>query len=303
MNYSEDNVFRNIRVGERETELVKTYLDTHDFAKCTRCAIIFDLRKFAKWFTDINNECFDVSRVTTRDIVDFKNRQRSDNGCAVATVNRNLVTLRRFYGWLLEKGIVNSNPAKQVKELKRQQLAPKWIERAMVKKLLREIELRNDVRAKAIFVTLLFTGCRVSDLISLKLSDLLIQDRKGYVTFRIGKGGKQRTVPLPLPARQALNSYLNSRPPIASDLVFVGERGPITDKGVRALCNKYATIIGVKLTPHMFRHTFAHQFLEDNNNDLVALAQILGHENVNTTARYSQRSEAALLEASEKIIF
>lgn len=59
-------------------------------------------------------------------------------------------------------------------------------------------------------------------------------------------------------------------------------------------CAKYSTVIGVRLHPHVFRHSFAKQFLADNGNDLVSLAQILGHENLNTTNRYSQKSEEQL---------
>jgi len=300
---SHDNVFEGLHVGADEASLVAGYLAGHDFSPHTRRAVKIDLRKFARWFSESNREPFTVIRVTLRDVTDFRNHLHREKRQAVASVNRALVVIRRFFDWLVRQDHVEANPAKQVKELRKQPLAPKGLERSEVRRLLREIELRQDVRANAIFSLMLYTGCRVSDLVNLELPDLMMGERTGSVVFRHGKGNKQRTVPLPLLARRAMQSYLETRPQINSTSVFVGERGPISDCGVRALCRKYSAMVGVRLHPHIFRHTMAKQFLADNGNDLVSLAQILGHENLQTTSRYSQRSGEQLGEAAERLSY
>jgi site-specific recombinase XerD len=298
---SGDNVFDSMPVGNQETALIDRFLSDNDFSANTRRAFASDLRNFSDWFTQVNKERFVISRVTTGDVSSYRDYLRRAKTQAVATVNRALVTVRRFFNWLVEEGQLTANPARKVKELKRQQLAPKGLDRAQVRKLLREAELRGDIRADALFSLLLYTGCRVGDIVDLEIGDLMLNERSGTAIFRFGKGSKQRSVPIPLPARRALLTYLETRPGVQSNRVFIGERGPLTDRGIRSLCNKYAALIGVKLHPHLLRHTFAHQFLADNSNDLVSLAQVLGHQSLTTSARYTQRGQDQLAAAAEKL--
>ena len=155
-----DNVFwQGLSVGPEEASLVSAYLDQHDFAANSRRALVQDLRKFAGWFSGANHEPFRIARVTTRDITDFRDCLRREQNQAVATINRALVTIRRFFTWLVENGHASLNPAKPVKELRRQQLAPKGLDRSQVRKLLREVELRQDIRAGAIFSLFLYSFC------------------------------------------------------------------------------------------------------------------------------------------------
>jgi integrase/recombinase XerC len=135
----------------------------------------------------------------------------------------------------------------------------------------------------------------------LELSDLTIGERSGSVVFRHGKGNKQRVCPLPVAARKAVAVYLKIRPPVPSERVFIGERGSLTDRGFRALCDKYSAITGIKLHPHLLRHTMAHRYLEVNPDDLVGLSSLLGHESLNTTARYVKKTEGQLAEATDRL--
>ena len=270
---------------------VDDYLAAHDFSPHTARAIKSDLTKFARWFVSANGERFELGRITVRDVADFRDHLARVRRQAVATINRALVSIRRFLGHLVKSGVLTFNPAQGVQELRRMPTAPQGLQPAQVRKILREVELRGDRRGAAILGLMLHAGLRVSDVVGLELDDLTIAPRSGQVVCRHGKGNKQRIVPLSVEARRVLIEYLETRPPSESRAVFIGERGALTDDGVRNICSKYAAITGVKFTPHTCRHTFAHRFLAQTNNDLVALAQILGHESLTTTAIYTKRSQ------------
>src|SRR5579862_5889929 len=151
MKNSGDNVLKGVPFGDQETALLNRFLFENDFAANTRRAFTQDLGKFARWFVQANKEPFRISRVTTGDVSSFRDLLRREQGQAVATVNRALVTIRRLFAWLVEEGNKAANPAKKVKELRRQALAPKGLDLSQVRRLLREIELREDIRAGAIF--------------------------------------------------------------------------------------------------------------------------------------------------------
>src|ERR1700678_1539291 len=108
-----DNVLTSLPA--EEADRFQQFLDGHDFPSNTRRAFVQDFRKFGSWFTQANAEPFSVARITTRDISDFKDNLRRVQGKAIATVNRCLVTLRRYLGWLADKGILPANPAKKVR--------------------------------------------------------------------------------------------------------------------------------------------------------------------------------------------
>lgn len=299
----EHNVFQSISAKPKEEELFSEFLREQDISPNTVEALILDIRKFAKWFSAANSEPWDVERVTIRDVSDFKEFLRIEKQQATSTINRNLASLRKYFKWLSGKGRIKVNPTIGIKELKKQPLAPQGLTRAEVRRLLREVELRQDIRVRAIFSLMLYTGARLSDVVALEVFDITISPRVGTVFYRFGKGSKQRTVPLPLQARKALGEYLETRPPVKSEKVFIGERGPLNSRGIQAIFEKYKALTGIEnLHCHVLRHTFSHTMLAQGGN-LSQLASILGHESLTSTAIYTINSIEQLAEATENLVY
>jgi site-specific recombinase XerD len=135
---------------------------------------------------------------------------------------------------------------------------------------------------------ILFADLRVGEIIQLRMSDVILDEHKGSVIVRKGKGTKRREIPLNVKARRAIHYYLKGRPLVESDYLLLGQRNEeIKSKTVQRSVARFAEPIGLRdVTPHTLRHTFAKSLI-DNDVSLNKVATLLGHNKINTTRIYT----------------
>lgn len=295
-----NNILNNERImgcGERSYFL--KFL-TQDFSPNTLKALKSDLGHFLLWYIGSNAEPFIFNRFKDSDVLNYKLKCQQ-LGHAPSTINRRLTHLRMLGAFFLKEGRIPKNMAKDVKSLPVQRLAPKRLEPSGLKKMLKEAEIRENIRDQLILSMLAGAGFRVSELAALRMQDVDITDRKGHVTVRYGKGGKTREVPLKQEIRLLFNKYIAEHQP--TDKVFLGQRGALTVFAFTKIVEFYAKKAGIKCHPHQLRHTFSYNYLAYTQNDLVGLAQILGHSNLSTTAIYTQNRLEDLQGKVEGIVY
>jgi site-specific recombinase XerD len=174
----------------------------------------------------------------------------------------------------------------------RPHLAPHWLEKRDVDRLIRTVERHGNTRDLAIVLTLRHTGIRVGELSDLTLGDVEISERKGSLTVRSGKGSTFRVLPRNADARQAIMAYQKVRPTVSTDRLFVGQRGDgVSPRAVELLVAKYARLANLEdVTPHTLRHSFSKHAL-DAGGDLVSVAALLGHQRLEKRAIYTTPSQ------------
>jgi site-specific recombinase XerD len=261
-----------------------------------------DLRCFARWFAGVNDEPFTAAAVTPTDIRDYRRYLINEERRKPATVNRRLAALRSFFTWARATGRVQDLPTAAVKGVEASPRAPKALAKRELDRLIRSVEKDGKKRDLAIVLTLRHTGLRVGELCALRLGDVELGERKGSVTVRAGKGSKYRVVPLNVDARKAIQDYLAVRPAVTDDHLFIGQRHQgLSPQAVENLVTKYARFAGFEaVTPHTLRHSFGKGLL-DAGVDLVAVAALLGHSRLETTAIYTQPSDRDLATAVERL--
>jgi site-specific recombinase XerD len=257
-----------------------------------------DLKHFARWFEGTTGQPFSPEKVVPLDITTHRSYLQTVRGLAPSTVNRRLQSLRSFFRWAHGQGKIKENPAEDAESVSttRRQFAPKSLTRDEAYLLLRTIQQqsRHSKRDYAIAQTMLQTGLRLSEVATLELRDVEIRPRSGRVRVRSGKGRKEREVPLNNTGRKALREYLEVRPPSPGiDNIFVSQMGKaMSARTIGHVIKTYARKAGLDddVSAHTLRHTFATWYLQDNPGQLVELAALLGHSDLNTTAIYTQSS-------------
>ena len=262
-----------------------TFLAQEQVSARTARLYLSHLGRFAAWLRDQYRA--QLVDATSHDLREY--RERLADRQKAASVNAALAALQRFYGWAQETARVKTNPTAKLKPIANQPLAPRGFTSIERQRLRREAE-RAGPMADAIVTTLLNTGLRVDELVSLTWSDLVLQPRSGKAFIKRGKGDKARIVPLNATVREAFSAI---RPVVAEGPVFRSKRGPYTDRGIRnllAVLGRRADVAHVH--PHRFRHDAARRLVE--TVDLPTVAALLGHSRLDTIRIYAQPDESAL---------
>lgn len=258
-----------------------------------------DVRRFAVWFQGTVGEPFDPRSITDVDVAQYISFMRTVRKMKPASIARPIRALNSFFDWLVESKVVPTNPTQTSRIPKETTRSPKSLSEQEIYRLRRAVHKSRNARDIAIFEMMAGTGLRVSELCHLELFDVTISERKGTVRVH-GKGGKYRGVPLNAEVRKSLRAYVNERG-LTPGALFIGQRGPMSPSGVFRLLRKYAAQAGLDVSPHVLRHTFATRLLRKGGADLVTVKELLGHEDINTTAIYLHPSQEDMQEAVEKL--
>lgn len=255
-----------------------------------------DMTKFAEFLEPRGVSLLEPTR---SDVVDFLSSLYA-HGLDSRSVARQLVTLRNFYRFCLGDDLIKEDPVANIESPKIYRALPHFLSVDEVEKLLAQPDVKMPIgqRDKAMIELMYSTGLRVSELCGLRVSD--IQMNAGTLRC-IGKGNKERVVPVGRRAIDAIAAYTNeSRPKLLRDrtslYLFVGKLGGKVDRiQFWMLLKKYGTQAGLResLNPHMLRHSFATHLL-DRGADLRSVQLMLGHADISTTQIYTHVVEERL---------
>jgi integrase/recombinase XerD len=270
----------------------------------TVAAYSHDLIRF---FDFLKQRGVSPAHVSQEDLTSFIIKQNMK--LSPRSMARCLVSIRMFYRFLVSEGNIASNPARLLGIPKMYQHLPNVLSRDEVDSLLMQPDISTPLgkRDKAIIELLYATGLRVTELIGLKMHNINLE--VGFIRT-IGKGSKERIIPMGSKAVGSLKDYLYQGRPIllkkrsaaGVSRIFLNSRGkPITRQGLWKIIKKCALMAGItkSVTPHTIRHSFATHLLE-GGADLRSVQIMLGHADISTTQIYTHVARERLKEIHEK---
>tara|TARA_Y100001936_G_C16090063_1_gene685299 strand:+ start:4675 stop:5565 length:891 start_codon:yes stop_codon:yes gene_type:complete len=259
-----------------------------------------DLNKYIIFLKDVKN----INNIQSIDYNSIREyiAHLTKNNYKPSSVNRNISSIKKFHLYLFDNEISNSNPSELLESQKSRRHFPNTLSVLEIEQIFDIVKTETfiGVRDLAILSLLYSSGMRVSELINLEFSNLFLEEE--YVKI-MGKGKKERLVPIGLKAKQNLINYIEKARIRFTDnnsngCIFLSYRSkPMTRMAIFNLIKKYCLLSGIdkQVSPHTFRHSFATHMLE-GGADLRIVQEILGHENINTTEIYTHLDRTYLKE-------
>ncbi len=228
----------------------------------------------------------------------------TDMGLAVSTIARNISSIRSFHEFALVEKLAEANPAELIDLPKKAKKLPEVLDAAEIERIIDAADRTTPagIRDAAILETLYASGMRVSELTDLEMDRLFFEI--GFIRV-IGKGNKERLVPVGEMAQQSIEHYIETsrqeflndeKPEKSKNKLFLNQRGgPLSRMSIWNIVNKYAQKAGIEknVYPHIFRHSFATHLLE-GGADLRAVQEMLGHTSIITTEIYTHVDRSLL---------
>jgi integrase/recombinase XerC len=277
-----------------------------NYSKHTLKAYMADIKEFALVLKEMglvsaDNGDIDFAQLDETPIRTYISRLYGKN--KKASISRKLASVRTFFEFLIRDGKLKSNCAKLVPTPRGEKRLPTFLTVDEVVKLVETPGSDNvyESRDRAILELLYSCGLRVSELVGINLNELDLNSMSVKV---LGKGNKERMVPIGSKASTAIKTYLPQRLDLKpkDDYLFVNSRGGrLSTRSIDRIIKKYAAISGIpkNISPHVLRHTFATHLL-GGGADLRAIQEMLGHKSLSTTQRYTHTSIEKLMEIYDK---
>jgi integrase/recombinase XerD len=290
-------------------EEFKHWLEGEGKSHRTIQAYLLVIKELSKWYREKNGEPFDPAATSSTDLQRFIQHLMEHQ--EQATINKKIASLKTYWRFLLETERVKTDPTRKLKmrALASFQLAPKWLTPRERSKFLDFLESptieKNEwkrLRNIAMGQLMLQAGLRVSEVANLDLEDLIALNHRTQrkVRIRYSKHGRSREIPINLDIAKALQAWLKVRGESkdGDPAVFLSERKKrISERAIQSAMAKVFRAAGLSYTCHSLRHTAAKLWVDHKGIEVAQ--RLLGHENVQTTLRYTTPSEHDLRKAVE----
>jgi integrase/recombinase XerD len=271
-----------------------------DLAPASLRNYLSDVRHFMAWYeareteravADQKTSDFDAAAITTPTLTHYRSYLQTVQRQKPASVNRSLISVKRYFGWAIQHHLISYDPSAAVKLVGEEESAPRHLDDQEEQALVAAVTQAGTLRDRVLIVLLLHTGLRAREICRLRRDQVKLGKRGGWLEV-IGKRNKYREVPLNTTARKVLEEYLPTLPPAT---VFLFPSG----KTKQALSEHARVAKLPDVSPHDLRHRFGYRMAE--SVPLHRLAQIMGHDSLDTTRVYVQGTKHDLQQAVETI--
>jgi site-specific recombinase XerD len=246
------------------------------------------IHQFESWLEGAGTNLSDYARSDVQQYIDYLSAKKK----SASTINKLWNAIKSYSKWARKNDTIMDIAVVKVADLKKQ--APKAMDKIERSKLIRDIDRTGNKRDYAILMTLLMTGIRVSELVALDRTDVDLSDRKGSLVVRLGKGNKERTLPLNVEARRSIEKYLEHRSDSQPALFISNRVERISIRSVQHLMEKNGHNV------HKTRHSFITGLVRAGE-DISVIQSLSGHSSADMILRYSMPSEEDKQRAVERM--